>query len=290
MQINFADNVFSGGTGNKRYALVYVTEVPNLSLSQYTNTATILHEGRSTAYSATTAPWGNHNTFLTKSAAVTGQNVYLDDELLWSIDLNNSLSVIETPEIEDTISAGHVYLNNSLSVNKYLGTTLVPLAEGVDYTKTLESIPVGTPPTGSQTKLKILFNGSVSAKYLITYKTVVTSSTGTLNNTVKFSGANAFERSVTTTQLNANQYSFVSGTTDPLKGNLRILKKDQDTQALVTTGEAVFELYYLLNGQKRVIGGDGATLTTTQGQLDIKNLSFRTYYLKEISEIGRAHV
>lgn len=280
LQIHFANDF----NFNKRYALVFVTEVPKLSLNTYSNTATITVPGnayRSNSYSAslTYAPFNN---FLQKLVGTNGQNVYQDDELLWTIHLNESLSLIESPVIEDTISSGHLLLDNSLSVVKFSGAVPVPLTQGLDYTLTTETITSPDPAQGPQTRLTLAFTNPMLARYQITYKTVVIATNGTINNTVKFSGANAFERSVVTSQLSANQFSFIGGNTDPTKGNLTIRKIDEDSQELVTTGEAKFELYYMFNGAKRVIGGSGNTFSTSGGLVEIKNLSFRTYYLREV--------
>lgn len=252
---------------NERYVIVYTTSVPDISKKTYKNKASLNANGKEYPYEASVS-YNEYNKFLTKEALnLNGNKVYTDDELLWEININESLSSIKNAIVTDIISEGMVYLDDSLEI--FALNTNTPISED-EYVLTL------TLNEDETTSLKIEFKEEITQGYKIRYKTVVVAESGMVYNNAEFEGDKVTTVRVETEKLSASQFSFV-GATSSNKGKIIIEKFDGDTEEPI---DASFSLYYLLNGEKKYLLENQQTV---EGKLEIGNLSFRTYYLEEIS-------
>ncbi len=262
--ITFKDEV------KERYVLTLLTTVPDKSQNTYTNRASLNVGDEKYPYSASVS-YDKYNSVLDKKMLdVSGSNVYSGDELDWLITINESLSVIENASVKDTISHGMVYLNDSLKVYKYKGTSRELLDSSL-YSFSKEG-----------NTLIIDFHETIEYKYEIHYKTVVTSKEGQINNKAEFVGNIYTMISKETSKVNVRQFSSIGGNVDPKKGKLEISKKD-DENKLIEKVNAKFQLWYILNGEYVKFGDD---FETSNGILSISNLPLRTYYIKEIEAPG----
>lgn len=265
--INFNSEV------KERYAVVFTTSVPNISQKLYTNTATTNTGSGSYSYTGSIG-FDKSDKNLTKNSLDTnGNKVYTDDEVNWNIKINEGLSTIQKDvKIVDTISQGMVYKNDSLKIYKLKGEQRIAV-DSDQY-----SLNVSNSESG-ETILTIIFNETISSTYEIDYTTVVTATTGTVNNKVDYSGANLENKSVETAKLKAEQFSYVGG--DPSKGKIKVIKTDNDGNK-ITTSNAKFILWYQLNGVDQKFGDK--EFETKNGEVIIDNLPLnRTYYLEEVS-------
>ncbi|MDP3385958.1 MAG: collagen binding domain-containing protein [Eubacteriales bacterium] len=257
---------------DERYVIVFTTTVPDLSLANYSNNATVKIESEELPYSATVS-YNSYNQFIEKNPTnVDGTRVYTDDEINWKIEINKSLSVIHDLKFEDVISEGLIYIQGSLEVFENVGNEEIELIEGEEGDYSLDVVE----NTDGTTTLSVAFNDTVSNLIVIRYSTVVLAESGTVNNTASISGHNLNEITVETSEMNASQSSFVGGETSPRKGKIVINKVDGDTGSPI---DAEFELYYYLNSEERMIGD---SVSTVNGSIAFNNLSFRTYYLREV--------
>ena len=259
---------------NERYVIIFTTSVPDISLGKdkYTNTATMKVGDKEYPYTGSTG-FDKADNNLSKSAIdVTGDKVYTDDEVNWRIKINEGLSLIQKDvTIVDTISKGLVYKNDSLKVYKLTGVDRVLV--GTDQ----YSLNVAT-NENHETILTLVFNDKISSTYEIEYTTIVTATTGLVNNKVDYSGKNLKVKTIETKKLNAEQFSYVGG--DPSKGKIIINKVDSEGKKI--TSEAEFKVYYILNGDEQLVGGQ--TYKTVDSKVEIANLNLnRTYYIREIS-------
>lgn len=260
------------GEVDDRYVIIFSTTVPDLSLENYSNNATVKIGTEELPYSATVS-YSNFDQFIEKdSVNVDGTMVYTDDELNWEIKVNESLSVIHDLIVEDVISEGMIYILDSLQVFETIGSEEIELIEGLDG----DYIFAITENDNSTTTLSVSFNETISNLIVIRYNTVVVAESGIVNNTASVSGSELNEITVETSEMNASQFSFIGGTTSPRKGKIVINKVDGDTGLPI---DAEFELYYYLNNEERLIGD---AVSTVNGSMTFNNLSFRTYYLREV--------
>lgn len=269
--LTFADNF----AVEERYVIEFTTSVPDKSLENYTNNATVNVRGVEYPYSAT-LDYDEHNNFLDKSAVgVKDKKVFTGDEIQWQVSVNESLSIIQDAVITDTISAGHVYLDGSLEVYKEQAQGQGDaLKEGVDYT-----LNVGT--SGDGTVVTITLKNELKDTLILRYKTVVTEVNGQIGNAISLDGNSIKIDSIATEKLSARQFSSVGGEWAKDKGALRVTKVDAETKETITTNETTFNLWYILNG-KKVQYTQENPFTTKKGVLEIGNLPLRTYYLKEV--------
>ena len=109
--VNFEDGI------DAPYVLEYKTKITGVSQREYTNKATITDKTQIDKEYNASVTYEKHDQFITKHATnVNGNEVYLDEEINWEINLNESLSFIENAIVVDEISKGHVFLNGSLEV------------------------------------------------------------------------------------------------------------------------------------------------------------------------------
>lgn len=261
----------------ERYVIEFTTSVPEISLGSYTNTATVTTEdGVPREYKAT-LNYSAANKFLQKGADVEGNEVFTGDEVDWEVKVNESLSIIHNAVITDTISAGHVYVADSLEVYK----SDTPLVEGTDY-----NLDVSTTDE-EETVLEIKLNSTLSETLVLRYKTVVTETDGEIGNTVELSGTSFETKKVSSDKLEAEQFSEAGGEWAPSRGVLRLKKVDADTGNTIASSEATFRVWFDLNDERVEYTqvdnvGNIVPFRTVNGELVIANLPLRTYYIKEV--------
>lgn len=254
----------------ERYVIEFTTSVPDVSASSYVNNAELTAGGKNYPYTGT-VKYDKYNNFLDKKALdITGKQVYTGDEIDWKVAVNESLSIVDKAVITDIISAGHVYVANSLIVTR-LGEK-EPLEEGADY-----QLSVTPNQENGTTELKITLSSKLKETLILAYKTVVTETDGNIGNAIKLEGSGIEEKKVESESLTAKQFSSVGGKWSDKRGVLQITKIDSETQTTITESEATFILSFNLNGEKVTFG----EYQTTKGILRIGNLPFRTYYLTE---------
>lgn len=268
---------------DKAYIIQYKTQVDGLSQASYKNSAEITKDGDTATYEKIVS-YPDWNNFIVKSAVDVDSNmkVYPDDEINWKVVLNKSLSEITGGVFTDVISSGHVYVNGSLKVYQItdVNTNARTEISPSDTTYELKS-EAGTNP--GEWNLTVSFKNNVTSRYEIEYKTVVTAKNGTIKNNARFIGTGVDKSS------NANngagftvtQTAFGTGGGTTNKGKITINKVDKDTNALIKSSPAVFELYYMLNGSEMVVSG--SSQSTVDGVLTYSGLSYRTYYLREVT-------
>src|SRR5690625_658942 len=263
----------------ERYAVVFTTDVPEISKGIYKNTATTKVGDKEYPYTGS-IDFDKADKNLSKEAIDLDNNeVFTDDEINWEIKINESLSFVEEKvKVIDTISAGMEYLDDSFELYKLEGSEEV-LVDESEY-----DLAVNRDTDDDTTDLKIEFKGSISSTYVMKYKTIVTETDGKVNNKVDFSGSNFDKKTIESEKLTAQQFSFVGG--DPTRGEVKVIKQDTDDEDKKLPG-AEFEFYYLLNGEKQYVKAeDGSTthVTKEDGTIDFVGLlTNRTYYLEEVN-------
>ena len=259
--VNFINGI------EKSYVISYTSKITGISKNNYINTAT-MPSGR--VYESTVT-YDNHDDFLVKEGAnVNGGRVYTDDVVNWKVTLNQSLSEIKNAVFTDTISSGLVYVDNSFKVYKGQGDNR-QLIDTAQYR--LEK----TPLDNGDMKLKVSFNNEIKDVYTIEYDTVVIATEGKVKNSADFSGDEVKEVPTKTVEYSATQVSSGGGE-GVNRGKIKVLKIDGYSKDKLN---AEFELYYILNGEKKLVS-DGRK-STVNGELEFIRLPYRTYYLKEIT-------
>lgn len=255
----------------ERYAIVFTTTVPNISQEIYSNTANTKVGNKEYPYTGTVSFSKADNNLSKNTIGLKGNKVYTDDEVNWNVRINKSLSIIQKDvKIVDTISKGMVYKEDSLKVYKLEGTERILVEDEYKLVKTING--------EGETVLEIVFHNEISSTYEIEYTTIVIATDGTVNNKVQYSGKDVIIDFVETSKLKAEQFSYVGG--DPSKGKIIINKVDNEGKKI--TEEAEFEVYYILNGQEQLVGGQ--TYKTVNGKVEIGNLRLnQTYHIREKS-------
>ncbi len=268
---------------DKPHRIEYKTNITGLAKQKYTNTATI----EEISYGAEVKN-DYYNKFLSKTTMdSTMTKAYQDDEILWKVVLNESLSEIKNAKYVDKISGGHEYVTGSLKVyeinrsNNGAGTKIEPaLVEGPS---TYSLVPVRDSATGNWT-LTLAFHQNIHRQYQIEYSTVVTKAAGNIVNTAEFNGTevSSLESGAHETKtFSISQSSSATGTGSSPRGSIRIEKVDLATGNLITNASAKFELYYLLNGEPVVVGESAKE--TDNGVLLYNSVPInKEYYLREI--------
>ncbi|WOO34984.1 SpaA isopeptide-forming pilin-related protein [Anaerocolumna sp. AGMB13020] len=268
------------------YVIEYKTKIDGLSKANYNNKATVIKGASSASYEAKVS-YPDYNNFVEKAATDVDSNmkVYPDDEINWKVALNKSLSEVQNAIFTDVISSGHVYLNDSLKVYKItnINTGTREIVDPASGEYTLISVAGSN---AGEWNLTVIFSSTITSKYEIEYKTVVTAKTGVIKNSAKLTGTGVSKTSSANngSGFSVTQTAFGTGGGTTNKGKITINKRDKDTGALITSSNAEFELYYYLNGTKTVISG--SSQQTTNGILVYQGLSYRTYYLRELTPPG----
>ncbi|MBU5595497.1 Cna B-type domain-containing protein [Amphibacillus sp. MSJ-3] len=270
---------------DERYVIEFTTSVANISEQTYTNNAIVQVGDDEYPYSST-LNYNKYDNYLEKGAiGLEGNQVFTGDEVDWEVTVNESLSIVQNAVITDTISSGHVYLEDSLNIYKVQDQDH-PLIEGTDYSfETVEVIDDNGESTG-ETNLVIRFVDDLEDTLIIRYTTVVTETDGMIGNRISLVGEGIENQVKESDRLSARQFSNAGGQWRPNRGALSITKVDSETEEIITN-EAVFELFYDLNGERvqyTQVDGEGHVIpfTTEDGVLEIGNLPLRTYYLTEV--------
>ncbi len=265
----------------ERYVIRFLSKVPELSLNQYVNNAS-LKVGEKTYPYTKSINYTEYDSYVAKKATnVTGTQVYTGDVIDWEVKLNTSLSIVNNPVITDTISDGHVYINNGFKVYKVVDGVDVELEEGEDKDYTLIITPRST--EGVDSNFEIRLKGILTTIVKVKYQTVVTETNGTISNTVLLNGTGVQEELKEESRMTARQFSSVSGEwSRATRGILELSKMDLDTDTLITNNPAEFTLWYKLN-DSLVQFGNVVYKTNSQGILTIEGLPIRTYYLLEVT-------
>ncbi|MBP1968503.1 LPXTG-motif cell wall-anchored protein [Virgibacillus natechei] len=263
-------------TVDERYVVEFTTTVPNISQENYTNEATVSVGDDEYPYTGTVS-YDNYNNFLDKSAiGQEGSEVYIGDKVNWEVKVNDSLSIINNAEIKDIISDGMEYVEGTLEISTGDGNSL---NEGEDYifsnTKTEDDRTI------LSIELSESLNQALNQALTLNYTTVVTAEDGdTVSNEVSLNGEDIEVDSISSQELTAEEFSWVSGEFNENRGALQIVKADSETGDPIENNSATFELYYDLNGE-RVQFGDQFEIEEN-GEIVIGNLPLRTYYLQEV--------
>ncbi|WP_208589497.1 Cna B-type domain-containing protein, partial [Gracilibacillus suaedae] len=257
----------------ERYVVEFKTSVPDISQPNYTNDATVSVGGVDYPYSST-LNYDEHDDFLAKeTVGVDGNSVFTGDEIDWEVKVNESLSNIKEPIITDTISAGLVYVNDSLEIVKLEGTEEFSLEEGEDYTLEV------TTTDDNENVLTIQLTDELKDTLNLRYSTVVTEKDGEVNNAISLEGNAIEDKSVESASMQAREFSSVGGEWATDRGALRVTKVDSEAEEVIANNEATFTLEFDLNGERQQYG----EYTTENGVLEVGNLPLRTYYLKEVT-------
>ncbi|WP_066191397.1 Cna B-type domain-containing protein [Gracilibacillus timonensis] len=262
----------------ERYVIEFTTSVPDISESNYINNAIVEVEGEPYHYEAT-INYNEHNDFLKKSTiGLDGNQVFTGDEVEWEATVNESLSIIQNAVITDTISAGHVYKEDSLEIFRSHDQENA-LEEGIDYDLEVVAITDENDELTGETNLVIDMTEDLKDTLVLRYTTVVTETDGNIGNKISLDGTSIERQEQESNQLNARQFSDAGGEWAANRGALSVAKIDAETEETITN-EATFTLWYELNGE-RVQYTQEEAFTTVDGVLEIGNLPLRTYYLVE---------
>lgn len=268
---------------DKPYIIDYKTQIDGLSKASYKNSATVTKDGVTALYEKT-VDYPNWNNYIVKTAVDVDSNmkVYPDDEINWKVTLNKSLSLVENGVFTDVISDGHVYVNGSLKVFQVTNVNNPSIRTEISPSDTTYSLSTSSTSNPGELKLTLTFKDKINTRYDIEYKTVVTASNGTIKNDAKFIGTDVSQSSSANngSGFKVTQTAFGTGGGTTNKGKLIINKRDEATNQLINI-PATFELYYMLNGNKTIVSG--ASQPTVNGTITYSGLSYRTYYLREVT-------
>src|SRR5699024_3497726 len=103
-----------------------------------------------------------------------------------------------------------------------------------------------------------------------------------VNNKVELNGDGIENKSKETDRLTAKQFSWVGGEYNTKRGVIVVEKVDSEGN-IIETGEATFELYFEMNGERVLVG----EYSTENCILEIPNILLRTYYLVELAASER---
>lgn len=255
---------------NQRYAIVYKTRMSDtgLSINKYENTAFL----NDTAVKKE-ATFPNYDKFLGKVGkqrrTPTNQ---LDWYIDWSVNINQSLSVIHDTVINDRLGVGQEYVPDSFKLYTVHPTRqLVPASE---YNLIIKPFD---PVTGEQS-MELRFNNPIDREYLLEYSTLITQEQAPfpMKNKININGQNVqiVDRQVET-QVNAVYATTTAGSERPRSqyGSISILKKDKSNGRPLAG--IVFELWKdgVLVAAFPATGADGKT--------ELKGLRLGSYLLKE---------
>lgn len=199
-----------------------------------------------------TVLYPNHNDFLFKKAKNVDKDkegnyrVWIDDQIDWEIGINDSLSDINAgSKIVDEIKKGLIYVNNSLKIYKQDGTEL-------DSNKYEFTEPDFEDNNGEGTTLTITFNENINERYTIKYSTVVVTKIDSIGNNASFNREEVIGTTTEDVEITVKRSSEGTGSGRAAKGSIVINKIDSDKGNPITA-ETEFEIYYMLNGEKRLV-------------------------------------
>jgi LPXTG-motif cell wall-anchored protein len=251
----------------------YTTNITGISKAKYYNVAVITGKDDLNKTYSDDVDYDKHGEFISKEASsVKNNQVFTDDEIEWTLKINESLSEINAgATLTDEMSEGLVYLNDSLEINSSKGT----LVEGTDYTFSLVD-----------KTLNITFINEITEMYIITYKTAVTAAKGIkVKNNATFNGESGSVVDDSKKDFTVMQFSGGTGT-GVTRGSIKIVKSDAEDEN-TKLKDAEFEIYYMLNGTIKQIVKDSNNnnthKTNSNGVIELKGLVLgRTYFIKEV--------
>lgn len=266
-------NIVFNDSISDSYVVIYRTSVPEKSQAKYINQAKVITKNKEFPYEASVS-YGNHNKFIDKLSNKLVNPVYTDDEIDWTIKINESLSTnISNMKINDKMSEGLVYKEDSFEVYRYIGDNKVLLEESKDYKFT-------SPNKDEEGILKLEFIGNISEFHEIKYKTIVVATTGSIKNTASIDGSYITDNKTSEKTYTVERFGGTSGDLFN-RGTILINKVDSNDEGKVLEG-AKFRIYYLLNGEERNIGEENY-ITDSEGKIEVKGLVLnRKYYVEEI--------
>jgi uncharacterized surface anchored protein len=259
------------------YMVEVKSKITGISKESYSNTAETASEGTIAKTYTGSVNYPNHDLFIVKSTSTI--TAYKDDQIDWTISVNDSLSQIAGgATITDTISSGLVLLTDSIVLKDSEANPVT--AEG-NYELTVEPGDDGT------TVLTVTFAGMIENKYTLNYSTIVVGDNGSqISNSAKFVGEEV--SGTTDGDKTFTVQSFSGGTGSGSRpGSIIITKIDAENSEHKLQG-AGFEIYYLLNGDENqkyyVNNSSGSTThyTDANGVLTVSGLPLRTYYIDEV--------
>ncbi|NLY87811.1 MAG: hypothetical protein GX083_04630, partial [Clostridiales bacterium] len=273
-KITFADGV------DGPIFVTYQSQINGISEKWYKNEAVITDKNSPDKKYDATVEYKDHDKFVDKQALnADGNKVYTDDALEWEVKLNESLSTIQNAVFNDEISDGLVLLKDSIKLyveDKDGKETESSLQEGnVSVVKNAD----GT--TSLTINISDNLGDAVTGRLRITYTTVVVGNGVKVSNKASLIGDGDQLGNSSTKEFDAKQSSWGTGTGNLRKGEIIVTKVDKDNQ---TPLEGVkFQLYYELEGEKRLIGDERTT--DADGKITYGELPFRQYYLEEVEPL-----
>lgn len=251
----------------------YTTNITGISKAKYYNVAVITGKDDLNKTYSDDVDYDKHGEFISKEASsVKNNQVFTDDEIEWTLKINESLSEINAgATLTDEMSEGLVYLNDSLEIDSSKGT----LVEGTDYTFSLVD-----------KTLNITFIDEITEMYTITYKTAVIAAKGIkIRNNATFNGESGSVVDDSKKDFTVMQFSGGTGT-GVTRGSIKIIKSDSENST-IKLKDSEFEIYYMLNGTIKQIVKDSNNnnthKTNSNGVIELKGLVLgRTYFIKEV--------
>ncbi|WMM24473.1 SpaA isopeptide-forming pilin-related protein [Tissierella sp. MB52-C2] len=271
--------VFEEGV-TKPYLVEYTTDIVGISEETYTNTAKV--EGYP-PYTKT-EKYEDHDNFLEKKPTGIGPSVWVDDVINWELTINKSLSHISGATITDKIGEGLILLEDSIKIYNSDNVKVYDSKNTDDTNPLVKYSWTGSKDGKGESILEIKFSSDIICEaYIIKYSTVVAVESGSVKNGAIFKGNSGITEGIetvttteTTKDVEVKQAASGSGYGE-YTGRISLSKKDKDTGEYIDG--AKFKLYYDLNGTRVQIGDE---FTVSGGIYVIEDLSYRTYYLKEI--------
>lgn len=262
-------------TITKPYRVVYQTQRVGLTQPTYNNTATVNYGAEYTA----SVDYDNYDNFvyknLTTGSLPDGNNSTYAD---WTVLINESVSVIDSLTLTDTLSSGLTLDMNSFTLKTATGDALDFYAyfnvAGPKTTSTNENIYTYTLRQGA---------APINQKLYIGYRTTIDKTMvydGEIYNNISFDGTSSREESVSKSSEKTVAYWTTYGIFSSEAGSFTVTKKDKDSKQ--TLAGVKYELFRYINDEYRSMG----YFTTDQnGQIHIERLKYLDYQLIEISTI-----
>ena len=223
---------------NQRYAIVYKTKMSDIGLSVDKYENTVYLDGTAVNQKAA---FPNYDKFLGKVGKQqrTPAN-QLDWYIDWSVNINQSLSVIHDAVIKDCLTAGQEYVPDSFRLY-----TVQPVKQPVSASEYNVIIKPFDQITGEQS-MEFHFKNPIDREYLLEYSTLITKEEApfTMSNAVQLDGENVqIINKQEQTSVMAVHATTTAGSNRPRSpyGSISILKKDKASS--LPLASIVFELW-----------------------------------------------
>lgn len=270
---------FEGGI-DEPYVIRFTTKIKGIAKERYTNEAKVTSGSISQTYKASTGQYENYDKFIEKGATnVSGNEVYTDDTIKWAVTINRSSSEINKAVFKDTISNGLVYVYETLEVLDDKGNPLVEAKEGEEIGNGKYKLAIDDDREDGTSVITVEL-GDIDSQYTIKYDTVVIAKDGNVSNQASIEGKDFETKTVKRIEFSSTQASGGTGG-GVNRGSITVKKIDSDNPDNVIN--AVFKLYYLLNGKEQVVGEGKITTVNGEYKFEALALSNSPYYLEEVS-------